>query len=436
MKRLSKLTNTLALSLLTSTACAADSESNDKVKFNGFASQGYIYSPETPYAGDASLDGSFDFREAGINASWEYSEQTRFSGQLLSRTASEASDGSIKLDYLLMDHVFYEGLDSTMGVRLGRVKNDVGIYNSSRDIPAARPGLMVPESIYFDSFRDVYLTVDGLNLYGNQQTNAGFFDWNLFIGTREIDSESFEYYALGWPVEGEYQAEPIAGLKLNFEPNSIPGLKVGLSHISTKLELENGQDLLSAQTTFNNLVNFAATPSAFGGLGLSGVALQNYLQSNAYQFVTDHSIDIRYWLASLQYGHKDWLFTTEYLKVFTDNQFESPLGIDSRSSETEAFYVQAEWFPTHNLEALLRYEELYLMDDRSGESLARSYDQTHGFAKAWTVGLKWLIDKNWSLGTQLSVNEGTAWLPVYEGMEQNPTKKYWNSYRMAVTYQF
>jgi hypothetical protein len=54
-------------------------------------------------------------------------------------------------------------------VRLGRVKNPIGLYNETRDVIWTRPGVLLPQSVYFDAlaFRAPEIASDGGILYGH-----------------------------------------------------------------------------------------------------------------------------------------------------------------------------------------------------------------------------------------------------------------------------
>ena len=157
-------------------------------ELHGFVNQAYFYSPDNSYAGTDSLNGSVKFRELGITGFTEISPEFRLAGQIISRQRDETDNGDLRIDFLLADYLFYSNMSTTAGVRLGRVKNNVGFYNATRDIPSARPGFNVPDSIYFDSFRDTILSTDGINLYGSLLFQDNQLSWELFAGQKNIDS--------------------------------------------------------------------------------------------------------------------------------------------------------------------------------------------------------------------------------------------------------
>lgn len=443
MKKLHKIIPSILLTVSLSFASHGvvyANEIDERLKIHGFASQGYVLSPDAPFAGTQTENGSFDFREFGLNLSFDFNEKTRVAGQILNRQQGDSVKSKTSLDFLLVDRVIYQDAKTSFGVRLGRVKNDVGLYNSIRDIPSARPGIDVPKSIYFDSFRDTFISVDGINLYGNHLADAGLFEWNLFYGNKNIDSKALEYYALGGKTQGDYDVKGILGGKLTFEPNDISGLKLGLSAIKTKVKLEDAN-------TYNDSV--ALLFSRFGALGVNpmdGVdareeaIIAGEVRENLNEYAIGNENDINLFILSLQYAFKDIVLSSEMLRIINESSISipslaGPQSINSKGN-VSGFFVQLEWFPASSWSTLVRYEELVLDDDRSVEEFARSYDQTHGYQKALTFGAKWNIDNHWSLTGQMGFNEGTAWIPIYEGMENDQTTQYWKIYRAALNYQF
>ena len=437
-----KLIQSLSYALvLSSLSFAAHSiEVTDNVHLHGFASQGYLYSPDAPYAGREAQDGSFDFREFGLNLSAELDDKTRMAFGVLNRSVGDSVKSKSSLDFLLIDRVIYQSAGSTFGLRVGRVKNDIGLYNSIRDIPSARPGIEIPKSVYFDSFRDTFLSVDGLNLYGNTVSVAGLVEWNVFYGHKDIDSNSLEYYALGGLSQGHYDVGRILGAKVFFEPTALSGFKVGLNFIKTNADLDNGP---TANESTSQLT------SKFSSLGINpmdGISPQekliiaNEISNNLNQYAMKNENEINLAMLSMQFAFDNFLFSSEYLNIANKSLIIIPSlngsEVTKNSGNVSGFFLQLEWFPSINWSALVRYEELVLDDKRNLKELARTYDETHGYQKALTLGTKWNFYENWSLSGEVSINDGTAWVPIYKGMENDQTKQHWKVYRAALSYQF
>ncbi|MCP4404356.1 MAG: hypothetical protein GY801_44530 [bacterium] len=107
------------------TAHAFDS---DGIEIHGFASTGYIKTDQNNYL-VLSEDGSFEFNEAGLNVTTSLSENIRVGMQLFSRDLGDVGNNNIELDWAFLDYQRNEAL----GLRLGRIKIPMGLYNDTRD---------------------------------------------------------------------------------------------------------------------------------------------------------------------------------------------------------------------------------------------------------------------------------------------------------------
>lgn len=174
----------LALLLLPMPLAAYDL--NEKIQLHGFASQGYLDSAGNNFLSD-SLDGTFAFNEIGLNLNLRFSDQLRFGGQILSRKMGSYGDNSIRLDWGLADYRFQDWA----GIRAGKVKIPLGLYNTERDSDFLRPMIFLPQSIYDETRRDTWLAHWGGELYGNVAREAfGDFDYKLFYGRIKYEGDS------------------------------------------------------------------------------------------------------------------------------------------------------------------------------------------------------------------------------------------------------
>ena len=96
-------------------------------------------------------------------------------------------DGTPSLDYGLIDLTLNETDTRLLGVRLGRLKNPLGLYNETRDVPFTRPSVFLPQSVYFDKVRNLILSTDGLMFYGDYRTRYGNFSLTLGGGQAVTD---------------------------------------------------------------------------------------------------------------------------------------------------------------------------------------------------------------------------------------------------------
>ena len=180
-------------------SCAAQAEKlPHNLQIHGFASQSWLMSSDNNVFGKSSSgSGSFDFRELGLNASMRPLPRLQFSAQMLSRWAGEGSEGNIRLDYGFIDYTVFSSQTSQFGIRLGRMKNPLGFYNDTRDVPFTRPSILLPQSIYFDRTRKLALAADGVHLYGERRSEMGDISFQAGVARPLVRGDEAEAAVFG-----------------------------------------------------------------------------------------------------------------------------------------------------------------------------------------------------------------------------------------------
>ena len=104
------------------------------LQVHGFLSQALISTSENNFFGKSEDRVSTDFREIGINASWQPIPSFQASLQLVLRDAGKTDDGDIRVDYGLADYALISTETDLWGIRGGRVPTPLGLYNDTRDV--------------------------------------------------------------------------------------------------------------------------------------------------------------------------------------------------------------------------------------------------------------------------------------------------------------
>ena len=367
----------------------------DTTQIHGFASQGLMLTSDNNFFGD-SEDGSFDFRELGLNLSIRPTPDLQFSIQGLSRWAGEANDGDLRLDYGFLDYSLIENEAGTLGLRIGRVKNPLGFYNDTRDVAFTRPSILLPQSIYFDRTRNLALSSDGVNIYTEYRKGFGNIFYDLEVGYPKVDNQETELAFLG----------PNAAELGKLDPR--------ISYISRiTFEPTGGRTRFSLSGA---LVNIKFKPATMG--------------------TKEGNIRFRPLIFSAQYNTEFWSLTSEYALRYS--RFED-VGKPTFSITGESYYLQWSYRFLDNLEALLRYDVLYQnRDDRSGDRFAAtsSVPNYSRFAKDWTMGLRWDITSSWMSRIEYHYVDGTGWLPLLDNPRASETNRYWHLFSMLISYRF
>jgi hypothetical protein len=321
------------------------------IDFHGFASQGFLATSQYNYLGDTS-HGSFRFTEAGLNASINPYPRLRVSAQAFTFDVGEAGDYDLVLDYAQVQYTFNEWL----GVRAGRIRRPEGIFNEIQDVDLAYTWVVVPQGVCNSRWRDMYLSVDGGELFGTlPMSSAGSMSYELYDGLQRPQLDG------GFAIQKE-----------NLPPN-------------IKLAWINSPQLGGGQLWWN---------APWNGLRV-GAAL------NLDQDLTFMNVDGRRSVGSpltqrysLEYFWKSWTFEGEY---FTSRvMYENTGGGQPNSSkliDPDGWFASAAYRFNPWLEAGAYYTEYYPnKNDRSGAGLEFTSD---GYQKDAALALRFDLTDWW-----------------------------------------
>lgn len=366
--------------------------------WNGFISQGWVLSDHNGFYGDSDgTRGSFDYRELGLNGFLEVTPQLKLNAQILSRVAGKSSDGDPVIDYMFADWSLLQRPDQQAGVRIGRNKNAFGLFNETRDIAFTRPGIIMPQSIYFDQLRELLLSSDGLGFYYRKA--AAYGNWLVDAQYGQLQAEEpTESIFMGGSKTGGFSDSRAAVGRLLFEPRG-GRWRLGFTGINA---------------------NFPFSP----GPG-------------------DHPLytegDVGIWLAilSAQYNLELWSFTVEAARGETHWKELGPLVPDR--STLEGIYLQVDHRLSTQWQLTLRYDYQALSPTTSsGENFNALYGLPGhiGYAKDLTAGLRYQPNSRWDLSTELHHINGTVWLSREENPNPAELKQHWNLLMFQAAYRF
>ncbi|MBT3047146.1 MAG: OprO/OprP family phosphate-selective porin [Candidatus Thiodiazotropha sp. (ex Clathrolucina costata)] len=372
---------------------AAETDKFDGMfQVHGFLTQAYVRTTDNHFFGD-SEDGSFDFRELGINASYRLSPRVMASAQLLSRRAGEMYDGSPDLDFAQLEYTVHSDEDDRVGLLIGRSKNSFGFYNDTRDVAATRPGIFMPQAIYWDRVRNMVLSSDGGQLHAERQHESHRFELRFIGGKTPIDEN----------VENSY-------LNPAFDP---------------KMEQDG--------ITLGGRLLYEWDGGRFR-LALSGASLTLDAETS---LLPDGEIEIDYRVLSAQYNNGPWSLTLEYMDQPID--YEGFSGqLDLADTTVDGYYLQGNYRLHEDWELFARYEEShYDKNDNSGvESSAKLGPPAHTFfSELWTLGVLWEPTEQLMFRAEFSNIDGTIFLSNLEN-DPGDTRREWNLFSLLVSYSF
>lgn len=382
------------------------------VDVHGFVSQGYLQSDRNNFLAETEA-GTFDFREYGLNLSSNLTEKLYVGAQAFGRSLGELGENKPVLDWAVADYRFKDWL----GVRAGRLKIGLGLYNETRDIDMVRTGVFLPESLYNDAFRESFTAMNGVGLYGVLSFEA--------LG-------SFSYQA----QYGQIKIEPAGGLS-KFLNNFIP---MAISQVETSPVFLAGAEWVPAppfdglrlRWTWNTWdMDDTAATNASPFWQFQGVPPGLPLSYHADLSVTTLSVEYRW---------RDLVLAAEmFAPGGYKNQLKSPvLGtLLDDSPDKYGWYVSAAYRFTQWFELGLTYSDYSNnRHDRDGKIIEANlrYPRYAAWLKDATISARFDIGDHWVIKAEGHVMDGTDIML----MADNPDgeDEHWFLFAGKVTYSF
>ena len=208
---------------------------NEDINIHGFISQGYLLSDRDDFLADTD-QGTFEFNEMGIVLSMQNDSKFHMGLQLFSRDLGDFGNNEITVDWCYGDY----RLNDWIGFRFGQMKSPFGFFNETRDIDMLRPFIILPQSVYKESWRDSFVATKGIGVYGGVSIpHLGRMNYQLVTGKARVPIDGgiahyFERY--GWGDVDDIKDPDSHVLQLIWE-TPLNGFRLGGSMINSKLEI-------------------------------------------------------------------------------------------------------------------------------------------------------------------------------------------------------
>ncbi len=373
-------------------------------QMHGFLSQGYTYTSGNNFFGNSQGDGSLEFHELGMNVLGHPFPNLLLAVQGIYRDAAGSDEEDFRLDYANLDYHLDFGEATTAGVRLGRVKNPIALYNETRDAIWTRPGVLLPQSIYFDAlgFRAAEIASDGGILYGRYR-----------FGEHALSTEFLV-------------AEPLDNI--GGAPAFLTGIK-------------NAPGTLGGRPLFIGRAGYEWQEGRVRLL-FSVVDLDRDFESNS-PAVPSGNVKAFAPFVSAQVNLESWSFTSEYERISIERTgLFPPLSPEFlRENTTESYYFQAEYRFMPRWSALARYDAFFAnADDHDGSGMARvtGLPRHRFYAKDLTFGLRWEFAQNWLIAAEYHNIHGTGWLSPVDNpqLDIDGGDGHWDLLAVMLSYRF
>ncbi|WP_456268887.1 OprO/OprP family phosphate-selective porin [Kushneria sp. AK178] len=370
----------------------------DTVQAHGFLSQALIISRHNDFFGPSSHGGgSLQYTEVGANVSMRPTSDLLVSAQVLSRRAGDDnSDYEPKLDYGLLDYQLFANNSRAFGIQIGRIKHPFGIYNQTRDIAFTRPGILLPQSIYFDRTRSFGLASDGVLFYNEERLKNGILYFSIEGGWPSLNGDAES----ALDISGDHPA-----VTMNEEFSTLAQIRY---------EHDGGRMVFAFSVAdVNAEFDSGVKEAGEGKFKFQPIAL------------------------SAQYNSADWSLTTEYAL-----RRRKISGLDmpdlNQSVIGESWYLQYDRRLLEDWRWLVRYDVMANdWHDRSG----RQYENDNRgpahsrFARDLTLGLKWQPRTNFLLSAEYHNIDGTGWIPPADN-ERDDLDRYWDMLMFQASFLF
>jgi hypothetical protein len=154
-----------------------------EIQFHGYASQGFIHTDNNNWLTmNTEHIGSGQFTEFTLNASSQITDNFRVGAQGFDRRIGQLGKWHSSLDWAYADYRF----SNWFGLRGGKVKTTLGLYNDTQDVDFLHTFALLPQSIYPIDLRDATIAHLGGDVYGTVALPRalGQFSYTAYVGHR------------------------------------------------------------------------------------------------------------------------------------------------------------------------------------------------------------------------------------------------------------
>jgi len=180
----------IACATLLACATAVPAADLDTVQIHGFISQGYVRTSDNGYyTPDTADGGSLEFREIALTVLAQPEERLRIGIQLMSQDMGDIYNNEVAIDWA--SAVWTQPFGGWEGdFKVGRIKMGHALYNDYRDLDFSRTTVFLPECVYFNSWRRLYVALDGVGVaLRSPDMAAGRVELNAVYGTQQIATD-------------------------------------------------------------------------------------------------------------------------------------------------------------------------------------------------------------------------------------------------------
>jgi hypothetical protein len=164
----------------------------ETIQFHAFASQGFLDSDQNNFLTMGTKGGTFGMTDFGFNATMQINDKLRVGAQIYDYNLGKLGEWHPDLDWAVTDYHWKDWL----GVRAGKVKTPLGLFNDTQDMEFLSTWALMPQSTYPMDLRGQFIAHYGGDVYGHIGVKkAGTLDYTLYAG--EILNDAHGGYVRG-----------------------------------------------------------------------------------------------------------------------------------------------------------------------------------------------------------------------------------------------
>jgi hypothetical protein len=225
-----------AVVLAGATSASAQSSftvADKEVQVHGSVQQGFVFSSGNNFLTMKSRDGSGAMTDGAFNLSSQLTSKLRVGAQVYTRNIGDLGNGALQIDWAFAD----VKVNSKFGVRAGKVKTALGLYNDTQDMEFLHTWALLPQGVYPLDLRSVTIAHVGVDAYGRLPLNEmGSVQYTVYGGFIQDDTNGGYRYGIedqGMRFTRDIESRG-AGFDLRWSA-PIDGLTAGYSLLQTKV---------------------------------------------------------------------------------------------------------------------------------------------------------------------------------------------------------
>ena len=201
---------------------------------HAFFSQGFASSDQNNFLTMKTSSGSFAMTDAGVNLSTQIGDKLRVGAQFYTSNVGELGRWHPQLDWAVADYRFRDWF----GVRAGKVKTSLGLYNDTQDMGFLHTWALLPQSIYPLDLRDATISHEGGDIYGEVSLHkAGSVSYTAYGGMSRDSKYSGYYYSAVNTVPFKDVKRSLYGADARWT-TPVAGLMVGGSYMHQRMAID------------------------------------------------------------------------------------------------------------------------------------------------------------------------------------------------------